>query len=279
MTTAAADVSFRFLRDIASDLSSKEVSFPTFLDATLKIRRAVDDPSVDTETVARAVTAEPLVSAKIVQMANSAAVNPGGKPVSDVKSAIARVGFVSVRTVAVSVAVQQLRSSGDLAKFARRAELAWNHSVDVAAHAYFLAKKLTRINPDEALFAGLVHDIGYYYLLSKAGNYPELDADPAALDAVLAEWHAPIGQSVLHTFNLADPTLEAIAEHEVGHVRTPLRSLVDVVSLANLVCAATNPVRHSGGAGAPVLPKDAQIVATLAEAQADIQALAAILRQ
>lgn len=279
MTTAAADVSFRFLKDIASDLSSKEVSFPTFLDATLKIRRAVDDPSVDTETVARAVTAEPLVSAKIVQVANSAAVNPGGKPVSDVKSAIARVGFVSVRTVAVSVAVQQLRSSGDLAKFARRAELAWNHSVDVAAHAYFLAKRLTRINPDEALFAGLVHDIGYFYLLSKAGHYPELDAQPAALDAVLAEWHAPIGQAVLHTFNLSDPTLEAIAEHEVGRVRTPLRALVDVVALANLVCAATNPVHLSAGAGAPALPKDAQIVATIADAQADIQALAAILRQ
>lgn len=277
-SVTASDVAFRFLKDIAADLSAREVSFPTFLDATLRIRRAVDDPSVDTDTVARAVSSEPLVSAKIVQVANSAAVNPGGKPVSDVRSAIARVGFVTIRTVAVAVAVQQLRSSGELAKYARRAELAWNHSVEVAAHAYFIAKKTTRLNPDEALFAGLVHDIGYFYLLSKAGRYPELDGNPEMLDAGLAEWHAPIGQSVLHGFGLSDAALEAVAEHEIGRVRTPMRTLLDVVTLANLICARTNPVFLSKAAVAPPVPQDAPLAAALAEAQADIRGLAQALR-
>ncbi len=272
---AAADVAFRFLKDIAADLSAGEITFPTFLDATLRIRHAVDDPSVDTVTVARAVCAEPMVCAKIVQVANSAAVSRGGKPVADVRSAIARVGFVTVRTVAAAVAVQQLRSSNELAKYSHRAELAWYHSVEVAAHAYFIANRMTRLNADEALFVGLVHDIGYFYLLSKAGRYPELEASPEALDAGLADWHAPIGQSVLHTFGLSDAALTAIAEHEDGRAHTPPRTLLDVITLANQFCAPTNPVRLSKTA---VTPPDPQLVAALAEAQPEIRGLVHALR-
>ena len=107
--------------------------------------------------------------------------------------------------------------------------------MEVAAVAYVLAKRLSRINPDEALFAGLVHDIGHFYLLSQAKHYPELEQDPEELMHVLAEWHPSIGRAVLHEFQLSEGVLEAVAEHENGHYRMPLRTLPDLVTLANLV--------------------------------------------
>jgi HD-like signal output (HDOD) protein len=271
-------VAFRFLQDIASDLSKREASFPTFANATLKIRRSLEDPSIDAERIGRVIASEPLVAAKLVKIANSAAVNLGGKPISDVRTAVTRVGFETVRSVAVAVAMDQLRAAGEMQKYAHRAELAWSHSLQVAALAYVIAQKTTRLNPEEALFAGLVHDIGYFYLLSQACKYPELDADANALDDVLADWHAPIGQTVLHSFGLAPATLSAVAEHENGQYRMPARSVADVVTLANLVAAQTNPIHVRPGATPPSKLNEPELFKTLAEASAEIRSLVTALR-
>jgi putative nucleotidyltransferase with HDIG domain len=272
-------IAFRFLQDIASDLSKRDVTFPTFANATLKIRRALEDPAINAERVARVVASEPLLAAKLVQIANSAAVNPGGRPVGDVRTAITRVGFETVRSVAVAVAMDQLRVADEMRKYAQRAEVAWSHSLQVAALSYVLAQKITRMNPEEALFAGLVHDIGYFYLLARATHYPELDADPAALDDVIADWHAPIGQTVLHSFGLSDATLAAVAEHENGHYKMPARTLADIVTLANLVAAQTNPIHLRAGARLPDTLDEPEVSKVLADASAEIRSLVTALRQ
>jgi len=272
-------VAFRFLQDIASDLSKRDVTFPTFANATLKVRRALEDPAINAEGVARVVASEPLLAAKLVQIANSAAVNPGGRPVADVRTAITRVGFATVRSVAVAVAMDQLRGADEMRKYAKRAEIAWSHSLQVAALSYVIAKKITRINPDEALFAGLVHDIGHFYLLARATSYPELDADPAALDDVIADWHAPIGQTVLHSLGLADATLAAVAEHEDGRYQMPARTIGDVVTLANLAGAQTNPIHLRAGATPPPELDEPELLETLADASAEIHSLVTALRQ
>jgi len=270
-------VAFHFLQDIAADLSKREVTFPTFANATLKVRKALEDPAIASERIAHVIASEPLLAAKLVQIANSAAVNPGGKPVSDVRSAITRVGFDTVRSVAV--AVDQLRAADEMRKYAPRAEIAWSHSLQVAALAFVIAQKMTRLNPEEALFAGLVHDIGYFYLLSQAARYPELEADPAALDAVLADWHAAIGQTLLHSFGLSEATLAAVAEHENGHYQMPARTISDVVTLANLVAAQTNPIHLRAGATPPGKLNEPELFKTLAEASGEIRSLVTALRQ
>jgi HD-like signal output (HDOD) protein len=272
-------VAFRFLQDIAADLSKREVTFPTFANATLKIRKALEDPAIDADRVARVVASEPLLAAKLVKMANSAALNPGGKPVADVRTAVTRVGFDTVRSVAVTIAMDQLRAADEMKKYAPRAEVAWGHSLQVAALSFVIAQKMTRLNPEEGLFAGLVHDIGYFYLLSQASRYPELDSDPNALDAVLADWHAAIGQTLLHSFSVSDATLAAVADHENGQYQKPPRTLSDVVTLANLVAAQTNPIHLRAGATPPGKLNEPELFKTLADASADIRSLVTALRQ
>jgi len=275
----AQQAAFRILKDIAADLSKGEITFPTFANATVKVRKALDDPNMDAERLARVVSSEPLLSTKLVHIANSAAVNPGGKQVSDVKTAVTRVGFETVRTVAAAVAMTQLRAADELRRHAQRAAAAWHHSVHVAAMSFVIAQKMTRQQPEEALFAGLIHDIGYFYLLSKSGQYPELEADPGALDDVLRDWHPPIGQAVLHAFKLSDATLTAVAEHENGHFNSPPRTISDIVTLANMVTAQTNPIYLHGGATPPDKPDEPELLKVLAEANGEIRSLVAALHQ
>lgn len=262
---------FRFLQELASDLSQDSISFPTFIDATIRIRDALSDPDADVGRVSQVVSGEPLLAARLVHLANSVAFNPGGRKVADVRSAVTRVGFNTVRTTAAAVALEQVRASRELALFAAEAERVWRHSLEVAAIAYVLARSVTTLRPDEALFAGLVHDIGRFYLLSRASKYPELVEHQDELDTIVHEWHPSIGQAILQGQGLPEAIVAAVADHELGEYRFPPKTLTDVVSLASLAVPF-----HSGGSGN--LPQDSPVFPVLAEAAAEVQSLVEALR-
>jgi putative nucleotidyltransferase with HDIG domain len=179
--------------------------------------------------------------------------------------------------VATAVALEQLRDGAQSPAMRPFAEAAWRHSLQVAAIAYVLAKRLSRINPDEALFAGLVHDIGHFYLLSRASAYPEMEQNPEELSEILGQWHASIGQAVLHDLHVSDALIEAVGEHENRHYRSPPRSLSDIVSLANVAASKTNPVPSLRVDPVSVI-KEPDNVDALNDARGEIVALANALR-
>lgn len=270
---------YRFLQGLAADLSTRQITFPTFTGATIRVRSALADPDIDAERLARAISTEPLLPARLIQIANSVAMNPGGKPVADVRSAVVRVGHDVVRSTAVAVAMEQLKAAKDVQVFHEQAEWIWRHSLEVAAIAHVLTRKLSRLNSDEALFAGLVHDIGRFYLLARAASYPELVDDPEGLDALIQEWHPAIGQAVLHEFKLSDATLKAVSEHEHHVPSVPPRQLVDVITLANRAALFTTPPAYAGHVDRQV-PRidDSRVLHALSESGDEIRALLTALR-
>lgn len=229
----ASPLSFRILEDVARDLSGEVVSFPTFLDITFQVRSALKNPNLTVEQLATLVGAEPMMSAKIIRMSNSVALNPSGRAIADVKSAISRVGMEAVRSVSFAVAMEQLIGSKKMAPFAGLSQRLWEHSISVAALCRVLARKMARINPDEAMFAGLVHDIGVFYLLSRAANFPELIEDKAELHQLLVQWHDNIGHALLAAMGLAEEVLLAVQEHEVERSVLVVKTLPDVLFVAN----------------------------------------------
>jgi putative nucleotidyltransferase with HDIG domain len=265
---------FRFLQQLAADLSTGAVSFPTFVDATLRVRRALNDRHVNAERVTRAISAEPMLAARILHVANSVALAPAGAPVGNLKTAILRLGYSNVQ----SVAMAQLVVAKDMRPFLDRGEAVWRHSVDVAAIAYVLARKLTRINADEALFCGLVHDIGYFYLLSRASKFPELAEDEIELEAVLRTWHAPIGHAVLGAFGLSDAVLTAVAEHDADCYSVPLETLTDVVVAANLLSRFPNPLNRDGPVTWSGIAADSELLDFLESSAAELTSLVAAFR-
>lgn len=226
-------IGFQILEDIARDLSGEKVSFPTFLDITFQVRTALKNPNLSTEQLAALVGAEPLMSAKIVRMANSVAMNASGRAIADVKSAITRIGTEAVRSVSFAVAMEQLLDSRKIAPFAVLSRRLWEHSIHVAALCRVLARKLARINPDEAMFAGLVHDIGVFYLLARAANFPELIADKAGLNDLLVQWHDNIGHALLAALGQPEEVLAAVLEHEIERPVPAVKNLADLLFVAN----------------------------------------------
>ena len=267
----ASAVTFKILEDIARDLSGNEITFPTFLDITFQVRAALKDPNLNVEQLSKLVGAEPLMSAKIIRMANSVAMNPSGREVADVKSAIVRVGMEAVRTVSFAVAMEQLLKSKQMQPFENLSHLLWEHTSHVAALCRVLARKMAKINGDEAMFAGLVHDLGVFYLMSRAANFPELTNDKVELHGLLVGWHDNIGHALLSAMGLPESVLEAVRDHETDREVTAVDNLSNVLYIANKIANRTSSWRDA--------ELDGEIDTSILETLFDAETLAEIVEE
>ena len=265
------EISFRILEDIARDLSGEQVSFPTFLDITFQVRTALKDPKLTIDRLARLVEAEPLMSTKVVRMANSVAMNPSGRAIAD------------VRSVSFAVAMEQLLRSKNMASFETLSKRLWEHSMHVAALCRLLARKVGGINPDEAMFAGMVHDIGVFYLLSRAANFPELIENRQDLNQMLVQWHDNIGHALLSAMGQSDELLAAVQEHETARALAKIKTLSDLVYVANVLANVKNGWREpefaieADAASFVALFGDGAIDELLIESEAEVSSLKSAL--
>lgn len=226
---------FQMLEDIAKELAG-EVVFPTYFDAVLRLRKILQDPNKSISEIAAMVGLEPLISAKLLRLANSAAFNPSGTQVVDLNSAINRLGLNAVRTATMSLVMAQLLRAKGMAEFSDITHSLWIHSIKTAAAARIIAKAYTRLNADEAMLAGLIHDLGAFYMLYRATQYEELRSRPDTVKYLIIQWHESIGVSLLHALGIPEEIVDATEEHD--HMREAprsIRDLSDIVYVANML--------------------------------------------
>ena len=226
---------FQMLEDIARELAG-EVAFPTSFDLVTRLRKALQDPNYSLDQIAALLALEPLISARLISLANSAAYNTSGQEVRDVKKAVSRLGLNNVRSAAMAIAMNQLLRSKDMVAFDEVAKKLWQHSLHTASAAYVLAKNLTKLNPDEAMLAGMVHDLGGFYMLYRATQYAELRTRPDSVTYVIAQWHESIGHSLLLALGLPEEVADAMRDHDQPRDLPEVpRNLADIIYVANLL--------------------------------------------
>ena len=280
--TVTKDFAYRFLRDIAQDLSRKDLKFPTFIDASLGVRMALGKKELSNTELARVVTSEPLLCARVVALANSAALNPSGREVSDVKNAVMLVGQNAVRSLSVTLAMDQIARAKELEPFKVQARELWEHCLEVAALAFVIGKRRGLANPDEALFAGLVHDLGHFYLMWRATQFPELVEQPEELRSIVHDWHPGIGSALLQSLDLPESVSRACDEHELQPSILPPGSLSELISLSNRCAASRAKVTPSDVIADDNWSSDTLDEATtraiLDEASKEVESLFAVLK-
>ncbi len=230
---------FQMLEDIARELSSGSVVFPTCFDAALRLRKELQNPDLPIPRMVKVVALEPLVAKRLMQMAGSVLYSPDGTPARDLQAAIHRLGVELVRTSALAIAMSQLLRAKETAVFGDFAKALWGHSIRTAAATRLLAQTYTRINPDQALLAGLVHDLGAFYMLYRAAQYEELRVRPGTVKHVMLQWHEGIGVSLLSALGLPEDIVNAVTDHDQPRsLPDPLRTLGDLVYVGNLLAGS-----------------------------------------
>lgn len=230
------------LTPYAQSMEAEELNFATSADVSLRVMRAVDNPDVNLEDLARIVMAEPLLSAKVMRMANSAALNPSGRNITDLKQAVMRVGIAPIRSLAMALTLDQLRHSQRMAPCRHLANRLWERSVHVAALAYVVARRLSSLPADDAMLAGIVHDLGRFYLLGIAADkHPELLVDQPALIEALDNLDQVAGRKLLEALGLPETTVAAVAGRGNFGGSMPPQTLSDVLFLACWLAPPANP--------------------------------------
>lgn len=227
---------FAFVQALALEMSSGKIEIPSFPDVAVRIRKVLADENCDTNQLARVVGAEPAMAAKMLQMANSAALNPNGTKITELKSAIARIGFSNVRTASLAYAMDQLRNAPQLAPIRKPLNELWERSVKVAAMSYVVARSWTKVNADQALLAGLMHGMGRVYILTRAVKHPALFSDAAGYQQIVRDWNTAIAKAVLDSWEIAPDIVEAVEQYDnLDRAGSGAPDLTDVLTIANLL--------------------------------------------
>jgi HD-like signal output (HDOD) protein len=238
---ATHDSAFSFVRSLAVELSSGRVDLPSFPEIAIRVRRVLSDPHCAVDQVVRVVGSEPALGARVLKIANSASLNRSGKPVTDLRTAINRMGYNMVRSAAISFAMSQIRSSNKLAGLEHYLAELWARTTRVAAFAFVLARSCTKVNPDEAMLTGMMHGIGKIYVLTRAAAHPELFKDETVLNEILDDWHAVIGKAILENWEFADFMADAVGEqNDLDRRDEGPADLRDVIALAILMASYEN---------------------------------------
>jgi HD-like signal output (HDOD) protein len=236
-TPEARGTALEFLRLLALEVSTGNVELPCFPDVVLRIRNALADPSTSPEQTVTNIGAEPRLAAKLLQTAASAAFNPGGRPLTDLRAAITRLGHRLVESTAMSFAVQQLKQAVSLRSIARPLSDLWKECIAVASISRVIARR-TKVNPDEAFLTGLLHGIGRLYIMVRSVGYlNELGNDQAFLDLVNG-WHAAIGKAVLENWGFPENICAAVANQADYQHESKLQADLSDVLVVSVVLAA-----------------------------------------
>lgn len=237
------ETAFDFIRALAGELSGGKVDLPSFPEVAVRVRRILSDPKSSVDQVVRVVGSEPALAARLMRIANSASLNRSGKVITELRTAISRIGYNMVRSASISFAMAQIRNSNKLAGIEHYLQDVWQRSTRVAAFGYVLAKACTRsrINPDEAMLTGMMHSIGKLYVLTRAAAHPELFANSQVLDEILEEWHPSIGKAILENWEFPEAMAQAVADQEeLGRTEPEVADLSDIIAVAVLM------TRHGG---------------------------------
>lgn len=224
----------KLLQQAEAAIEDDKLILPSPPDAMVKIMAVLDDVDASPRKIAMELNRDPALTARIIKVANSASYQQQNI-LTDLGQVIPRLGLKLIKTLVTSHMMMQMFAPPDAAHKQRLGQLNL-HSLKVARYAYAIARLSRTVPAEDALLAGLMHDIGYLPLLQINTNMNE-----KTFDAFLFNYHPKVGAQLLKKWHVPDAIVLAVAEHE-NWKRTVngKADLADVVLIANLICTEEN---------------------------------------
>lgn len=124
---------------------------PTLPSIVRSIGNIADDNKTTAEDIARLVSADQVLSAKLLRLVNSPVYGFPGR-ISNITHAVVLLGFNAVKGLVMATAVFDI--------VGRPGKTLWEHSLGCAVICRRLAQAIGHPDPEETMVAGLLHDLG-----------------------------------------------------------------------------------------------------------------------
>ena len=223
----------KILQMLEKKISNNSLVLPSMPDVFLQVKKIIDDPDSDIKNIAKVITRDPSLTARILKVANNA-LHRGQHEITNLQLAISRMGLQLIKTLVTSHAITLMfnQPKGKLKPFFQALQ---KHSSEVSAHAYAIAGKYTKLNPDDALLAGLVHNIGYLPMTQCVDSFPEVEEQPSLLVEVMGNVHTKVGEMILNSWHFPQHIIDASIQYvEQFREGTKNIDLTDIVIIAGL---------------------------------------------
>ncbi|EGM71242.1 hypothetical protein SOHN41_00976 [Shewanella sp. HN-41] len=187
---------------------------PTLPEVAMRVQEVVGRSDASLKQVAEVIGQDAAISARIIKVANSALYSRG-IPAESINSAVSRIGLIQIKSIATSVAMEQLFISTNEMVWEVMDEV-WRTSIDVTAAAcamlqlYNKRRPSSGLNFDTLTLAGLVHNIGALPVLTEAEAHPELFTSIDQLRALVRKMQGPLGRAVLKSWDFAPEVMEVV---------------------------------------------------------------------
>lgn len=224
-------------QDFVRDVGCNRILFPSMPEIALRVRKLLADPDVTSDRIAQIINSDPVLGSRLIRATNGP-MSRGRQNIYDLKGAVTRLGLAGVRSIVMSYAVEQVYAN-NLVQHPMRKRLLreiWSHSTHVAALSHVIAREHAWLDPEKAMFSGLIHDIGKLPLVEYLECVPELFDHPRNLHKVLSILHGRAGEMILRRWQFAEETVQVVKEHDDYMRKVAWRAdYVDVVLVANLL--------------------------------------------
>ena len=218
--------------DIVRQIKNDELVLPTLPEVALQVRDVAEDVNATITDLVHIIGRDPALSARIIKVTNSPLVRTSS-PITDLSTAISRLGINFTSNLAVGLAMAQMfQATHDIID--RRLRECWSHSMEIAASAQVLARHFTKLQPDQAMLAGLVHQIGMLPILAYAENHECLLSDSLSLDLVLEKLHPALGSYILRSWKFQPELAEVPKEYLNLQHQAAQADYTDLVQVATL---------------------------------------------
>ena len=203
-----------FTRQLTAELGGDSIELPSFPEVAVRVRKALNNPDISVDEVVRVVSAEPSLAVRLLQLANSVALNPTGQRIVALRMAIARIGFNLARSATIAFAMSQMRRAEAWRGLEARFRVLWEEGAQMAAMSHAVAKRVRGINADQAMFAGMLHTVGKLFVLTRLSRFPALLDNPSFHLDIERAWHARVGRAILTRWELNAEVVSGACEYE-----------------------------------------------------------------
>ena len=233
MTISMSAKSETLFGDLKQAVETDKLILPTLPDVALKIRDAVESDQSTARDISDALAQDASLAARLIKVANSPLYRTRN-PIEDLQMAVTRLGVRIVRDLVVGLAMKQIFQATSDALDVHSRNI-WSKSVDAAAISRMMATLVPGMNPEQALLAGLIHNIGAMPVLVLAENDDELFHDEEALGRVIYELQGLVGEMILEHWGFDEQMIEVVKQcHNFEYDNGETAGIVDLVQVALL---------------------------------------------
>lgn len=202
------DVEASFLED----LKTNNIELPSFPDIALKIKTLLDDEDTTARDVASVLTNDPAITVKLIKTCNSALYRTSNE-ITSCQDAIVRLGFGTTRRLVNIFAMKELFKSKNQTLQSRMSDL-WSNSREVATISYVLAEITPKMDPELAMLAGLIQNIGVIPIIEHLDHYPKVMKIEQKVDDLVMKLKTKIGPTLLQSWGFQDELVQVAANSE-----------------------------------------------------------------